>query len=438
MASISVFGLGYVGSVTAACLSHAGHNIIGLDINPAKVEMLNSGRSPIIEAGMDELVAQGHQSGRLTASTDPELVIRRSEVSFLCVATPSQHNGKLDLGSIQKVCEQVGRALRSKPANHTVVVRSTVLPGTTESLIVPVLEDESGKREGKGFDVCFSPEFMREGSAVQDFLHPPYTVLGAADPQRLAGLRGLYAFSAPVFEVSWKVAETVKYVSNAFHALKVCFANEVGAFCQQLAVSPEAVMRIFTADASLNISAAYLMPGFAFGGSCLPKDLRTLNYRARELDLHLPLLQAILPSNAEHLERAVQAVLRTGKRKIGVLGLSFKPGTDDLRESPSVQLIKRLLGEGRQIGVWDEKVSLGQLVGSNRQFIHEVIPHIGSLLRDDRDEVIASAEVVIVATQAVDTQAMLAELRPDQILINLISLEGSFRNAAVATSGRPW
>jgi GDP-mannose 6-dehydrogenase len=438
MTSISVFGLGYVGSVTATCLAHLGHSVVGLDINPAKVEMLNSGRSPIVEAGMDELARQGHQSGRLTATTDAESAIRCSELSFICVATPSQNNGKLDLSSIERVCQHIGRVLRDKAESHTVVVRSTVLPGTTESLIIPVLESASGKREGNGFGVCVSPEFMREGTAVQDFFTPPFAVLGAADPQRLAGLRQLYAFaSAPLFEVALNVAEMVKYVCNAFHAVKVCFANEVGTLCQQLSLSPAAVMQVFTADTILNISPAYLMPGFAFGGSCLPKDIRALNYRARELDLHLPLLQSVLPSNAEHVERAVQAVLHTGKRKIGMLGLSFKAGTDDLRESPSVQLIKRLLGEGHQISVWDENVSMGRLLGSNRQFIQEVIPHIGSFLCDNMTEVIASAEVVVLGTRGVDPQAISARLRPDQILINLVSLEYSTSiGAAGATSGR--
>ena len=440
MASISVFGLGYVGSVTAACLARAGHRVIGVDVNPAKVETLNRGRSPIVEAQMDELVGEAHDAGRLTATTQVESAIEASEISFLCVATPSHRNGKLDLSSTERVCQQIGHTLRNKSAFHTVIVRSTVLPGSAETLVIPVLEAASSKREGINFGVCVNPEFMREGTAVHDFLNPPFTVLGAADPQRFAELRLLYSFtSAPVFEVALNVAEMLKYVCNAFHALKICFANEIGALCQQLSVSPEAVMQIFTADTKLNISPAYLSPGFAFGGSCLPKDVRAINYRAKELDLKLPLLESVLPSNSEHIERAVHEVLHTGKRKVGVLGLSFKAGTDDLRESPMVQLIKRLLGEGRQIRIWDEKVSMGRLVGSNRQFIEEVIPHIGSMLCDNIHEVINSAELVLVGTKAVDLHAIAAQLRPEQTLVNLVTLEKSIAASfAMPNSARVW
>lgn len=438
MALISVFGLGYVGSVTATCLARLGHRVIGLDVNRIKVEMLNAGRSPIVEAQMDELANEAHHAGRISATTDVESAIDASEVSFICVATPSHRNGKLDLSSIERVCHQIGHALRKKSSFHTVVVRSTVLPGSAASLVIPGLEAASGKREGIDFAVCVNPEFMREGTAVHDFFNPPFTVLGAADACRFAELRQLYSFaSAPVFEVALNVAEMLKYVCNAFHALKVCFANEIGTVCQQLSVSPEAVMQIFTADTKLNISPAYLMPGFAFGGSCLPKDMRALNYRAKELDLKLPLLESVLASNSEHVERAVQEVLHVGKRKLGVLGLSFKAGTDDLRESPMVQLIKRLLGEGRQISIWDEKVSMGRLVGSNRQFIEEVIPHIGSMLCDDMQEVISSAELVLIGTKAVDAQAIAAQLRPEQTLINLATQErSSGMTLAVPTSSR--
>lgn len=424
--SISVFGLGYVGSVTAACLAHMGNHVIGVDTNPAKVEALESGRSPIIEARMDDLVGEGRRACRLHGTTDTKLAVGSSEVSFVCVGTPSLRNGKLDLSHIERVCREIGEGLRHKKSYHLVVLRSTVLPGTTEALAIPTLETASGKRAGVDFAVCYNPEFMREGTAVADFFGPPYTILGAVDPKCLVSLRNVYDWvTGRVFETSLAVAEMAKYVSNAFHALKVDFANEVGTLSKQLGVDAQAVTEIFTSDTRLNISPAYLTPGFAFGGSCLPKDLRALEYRSKELDLRLPLLTAILPSNAEHLERAVEAVLRTRGKRIALLGLSFKSGTDDLRESPQVQLAKRLLGEGCQLRIWDEHVSLGGLTGSNRQFIEEVIPHIGSLLEASLQQVVESAEVVVIGTKSVDMEDLARYLRPDQIMVDLVNVRRS-------------
>lgn len=426
--SISVFGLGYVGSVTASCLAHMGNRVVGVDINPAKVEMLESGRSPVLEAGLEDLIADSHRACRLHATTDATSAVHESEVSFVCVGTPSLRNGKLDVSSIEGVCREVGQALRHKSAFHLVVLRSTVLPGTTESLVIPTLEEASEKHAGEDFAVCFNPEFVREGSAVADFFKPPFTILGARDTRHLTALRELYHWvPGQIFETSLAAAETVKYVCNAFHALKVSFANEVGTLCKQLGVDTEEVTEIFLSDAHLNISTAYLKPGFAFGGSCLPKDLRALIYRAKELDLHLPLLKSILPSNLEHIERAVEAILRTNKKKVGLLGLSFKTGTDDLRESPMVHLIKRLLGEGCQIQIWDKDVSLGRLMGSNRQFIEEVIPHIGALLCSSMQEVVAGAEVVLIGTKAGKKEKLSPYLRPDQIVIDLVNLEKTQR-----------
>ncbi len=432
--SVSVFGLGYVGSVTATCLAHKGHRVTGVDVSRAKVEMLDSGRSPIIEARMDELVAESHKACRLHATTDATVAVCETDISFACIGTPSQRNGKLDLSHIEHVCREIGQGLARKKSRHTVVLRSTVLPGTTESVVIPTLEAASGKRAGADFAVCYNPEFMREGSAVADFFEPPYTILGAADASHLAALRQVYHWvPGRVFETSLAVAEMAKYVSNAYHALKVSFANEVGTLSKQLGVDTQAVTEIFTSDTRLNISAAYLSPGFAFGGSCLPKDLRALSYRTKELDLRLPLLDAVLRSNAEHLERAVDLVLHTGKKKIGMLGLSFKAGTDDLRESPQVQLAKRLLGEGCQLRIWDPDVSLGRLAGSNRQFIEEVIPHIGSLLSQTLREVVDTAEVVVVATGAVDRKELAAHLHPAQIVIDLVNLQRSRRLDGLAT-----
>lgn len=431
--SISVFGMGYVGSVSAACFAHVGHKVTGVDVSPAKVEMMAAGRSPIIEARMSELVEEGHRSGMLHATTDAAEAVRNSEISFVCVGTPSLRSGKLDLGYVERVVHEIGIALQKKNSYHVIVLRSTVLPGTTESLVIPTLEKASGRRAGVDFAVCYNPEFMREGSAVADFLQPPYTVLGAQDPKHLILARQLYStISSPVFETSIAVAEMVKYVCNAFHAVKIGFANEVGSLCKSLGVDAEAVTKIYTADTKLNISPAYLSPGFAFGGSCLPKDLRALGHRAKELDLALPLLESVLPSNAQHIDRAVEAVLRTNKRKIAFLGLSFKPGTDDLRESPQVQMIKRLLGEGCQVRVWDRDVSLGRLAGSNRQYIEEVIPHIGSLLSADVEDVVRSGEVVVIATK-VDKDQLSRCLARDQIVIDLINLASASRPASAAS-----
>ena len=431
---ISVFGLGYVGSVTVACFAHQGNHVIGVDTQTAKVRALESGHSPILEARMDDLVTEGHRDGRLRATIDARAAIHDSEISFVCVGTPSLRNGKLDLGHVEHVSREIGQALRTKDSGHVVVFRSTVLPGTMESLVIPTIESTSGKRAGIDFTVCYNPEFMREGTAVADFFEPPYTILGAAHPDHFQLLRELYDWvPGRVYEVPLGVAEMVKYVSNAFHALKVAFANEVGTLCKALSVDSREVAEIFTSDTRLNISPAYLKPGFAFGGSCLPKDLRALEYRAKEFDLHLPLLETILPSNREHMDRAAEMVLRLAKKEIALLGLSFKSGTDDLRESPHVELTKRLLGEGCHIRIWDENVSMGRLIGSNRQFIEEVIPHIGSLLSTSLEEVVAPAEVVIIGTKAVPDARLAACLRPEHVLIDLVNAGGASRFGNVAS-----
>jgi len=421
--AISIFGLGYVGSVSAACFASMGHRVIGVDVNPAKVEMLQSGRTPIIEARMDELVLEGHRNCHLHATTDSTEAVAESDISFVCVGTPSLRSGKLDLSHIEKVAREIGGALKQKKSRHTFVLRSTVLPGTTETVVLPILEQASGKRAGTDFTVAYNPEFMREGSAVADFLEPPYTIFGAQHQEHLAPLRELYKpLPGRVFETTISVAEMAKYVSNAYHAVKVTFANEIGTLCKELNVDTHAVTEIFTSDTRLNVSPAYLSPGFAFGGSCLPKDVRALTYKAKELDLKLGMLESLLPSNMEHVERAVEAVMRTQKRRIAQLGLSFKAGTDDLRESPHVQLVKRLLGEGCDVKIWDRDVSLGRLAGSNRQYIEEVIPHIGSLLSPDLEQVVRGAEVVILGNRSTDKKLLSKYLRPEQIVIDLVNL----------------
>lgn len=428
--AISVFGLGYVGTVTAACFAHIGHNVIGVDLSPGKVEAMRAGRSPIVEPRVEALISEAHAAGRLQATSSSETAVLNSDISFLCVGTPSLRNGKLDLGHIEPVCRDIGAVLRKKNAFHLVALRSTVLPGTAETIVVPALQQASGKQMGKDFGVCVNPEFMREGTAVADFLEPAMTIIGAADNAHSAMLREIYKWApGKIFETSFRSAEMTKYVCNAWHAVKVSFANEVGTLARELGVDAEAVVEIFTADTKLNISPTYLKPGFAFGGSCLPKDVRALTYRAKELDLNLPLFQSIMPSNDEHLERAVDMILSTGKKKIALLGLSFKAATDDLRESPQVQLAKRLLGEGRDLKIWDDNVSLGHLIGSNRQYIEEVIPHIGSLLCQDLDAAISTAEVVVIGTRGIDRATLGRHIRHDQVVIDLVNLEKARRIA---------
>src|ERR1700693_6047539 len=431
--SISVFGLGYVGTVTAACLAHPGHKVIGGDLSPAKVEAMQAGRSPIVEPKVSNLIAESHAAKHLHATSDSSYAVLNSEISFLCVGTPSLRNGKLDLGHMKPVCRDLGHVLKKKNGFHLVVLRTTVLPGTAETIVVPALEKSSGKKLGRDFGVCVNPEFMREGTAVADFLEPAMTVIGAAESKHSGILREVYKWvPGRIFETSFRSAEMTKYVCNAWHAVKVSFANEVGTLAKELGVDAESVIEIFTADTKLNISATYLKPGFAFGGSCLPKDVRAINYRAKELDLNLPLFQSILASNHEHLERAVEMVLKTGKKKIGMLGLSFKAATDDLRESPHVQLVKRLLGEGLQVRIWDDNVSLGRLIGSNRQYIDDVIPHIGSLLSTSLQDVLKDAEAVVIGTRGMAVDELRRWLRPDQIVIDLVNLE---RGSRPATSG---
>lgn len=428
MARISIFGLGYVGTVTAACLAQRGNRIIGVDLSRAKVEALQRGQSPIVEKGLRDLISASHGAGNLQATTDSAAAVLETDQSFLCVGTPSLRNGKLDLGHLEPVCREIGETLKKKETFHLIVLRSTVLPGTAESLVIPVLEKSSGKPMGRDFGVCANPEFMREGTAVADFMEPSVTVIGACNSDHSRLLREVYDWvPGQIFETSFRSAEMVKYVCNAWHALKVSFANEMGSLAKELGVDAESVVEIFSADTKLNISARYLSPGFAFGGSCLPKDVRALNYRAKELDLELPLFESILPSNESHFERAVALVLATKKKNIAVLGLSFKAATDDLRESPQVNLVKRLIGEGCRVQVWDENVAVGRLIGSNRQYIEEAIPHIGSLLNSDLARVLKDAEVIVVATRGIAKSTLDSLVAPGKTVIDLVNLEKSRR-----------
>jgi GDP-mannose 6-dehydrogenase len=420
---VSVFGLGYVGCVSAASFAGDGHDVIGVDVNADKVAAINAGRSPIVEPGLDQLLSQNVSEGRLRATTDTADAVRESEVSLLCVGTPSRRNGSLDLQYLERVSEQIGEALKHKSAYHVVVVRSTVLPGTTHDVVIPALERTSGKKYGEGFGVSVNPEFLREGTALKDFSKPPLTLVGHNHAADASGTIALYqSVDAPLISTSIRVAEMAKYTSNTWHALKVVFANEIGNLCKKLNVDSHEVMDIFCRDEKLNISSYYLKPGFAFGGSCLPKDVRALQYRAKEVDVELPLISQILPSNRQQIQNALDQVLETGKRTIGLLGFSFKAGTDDLRESPIVILAEALLGKGLSLKIYDKNVSLARLVGANKEYIEHQIPHLSSLLCNTIDPVIDGSEVIVVGNQEPEFVEAVTRCRRDQIIIDLVRL----------------
>lgn len=416
---VSVFGLGYVGCVTAACLAKAGHQVIGVDINPDKAAMVNGGTSPLVEPGLGELLAEAAAGGRLRATTSTDEGVTQSDLALICVGTPSRDNGQLDVDAIRRVAEGIGHQLRQHPKPYTVVLRSTVLPGTTESVLLAALRG-SGTLDRPDLTVAVNPEFMREGSSLRDFAQPPLTLVGSDSPHAGALLRELYAqVDAPFVQTSIRAAEMAKYVSNAFHALKITFANEIGDLCEAFGVDIGDIMRVFLMDRKLNISEAYLRPGFAFGGSCLPKDLRALTHAARAADLTLPLLSQILPSNDRQIQQGVSRVLATRRRRIGVLGLAFKPGTDDLRESPMVLLVETLIGKGCDVRILDRSVSIARLGGANRRYIEEEIPHIASLMCETTDVLLAHAEVLVVAHADEQARGALAAARPEQLVIDL-------------------
>jgi GDP-mannose 6-dehydrogenase len=433
--NVSVFGLGYVGSVSAAWLSADGHTVVGVDVNPEKTASLNAGRSPIVEQGLDELVRGAAAAGSLRATTDSREAIDASDVSLVCVGTPSRRNGSLDLSYLERVCEQIGEALQRKSAYHVIVVRSTVLPGTTHGVLIPALERSSRKKYGTGFGVAVNPEFLREGTAIHDFRNPPMTLVGhnyASDVEPTVALyRGV---RAPVLTTDIRTAEMVKYASNTWHALKVCFANELGNLCKRLDIDSHDVMDIFCRDGKLNLSSYYLKPGFAFGGSCLPKDVRAMQYRAKELDLEMPIVGSILESNRLQIQHAVDMVVETGRKKVGLLGFSFKAGTDDLRESPLVILAEALLGKGHELRIYDRNVSLARLVGANRDYINQQIPHLSSLLADSIDAVLDDSDVIVVGNASPEFDRALEHTRPDHTIIDLVrtgtdrsSIAGDYR-----------
>ena len=436
---ISVFGLGYVGCVSAGCLTSLGHNVIGVDVNPMKVDMVNAGQSPVIEEGLDTLISEGVKAGRLRADTRADEAIAASDVSLICVGTPSDDNGNLNLMAAERVCQEIGQALAVKDGYHVVVVRSTMLPGSTEERVIPILENASGCRAGQDFGVAFNPEFLREGTAVHDFHHPPISLIGQYDIRGAQMIAELYAdIDAPLLIVPLKVAEMVKYANNAFHALKIAFANEIGNICKEQGIDSHQVMDVFCMDNKLNLSAYYLKPGFAFGGSCLPKDLRALLYHAHRLDLNVSVLEAILPSNEAQIKRGVDLIKRTGRKKIGVLGLSFKAGTDDLRESPMVVLIETLIGKGYQVKIYDKNVSLARLHGANRAYIEREVPHIATLMCNSVEDVVAGSEVIVIGNRDAAFTDVLQNLRRDQTVIDLVRITNRVANPNGQYRGICW
>jgi GDP-mannose 6-dehydrogenase len=408
--AISVFGLGYVGSISAACFASRGHRVVGVDVDPRKLDLMQRGIAPVIEAGLGELVRDGRASGLLSATDSATEAVLDSDVSLVCVATPSLPGGGLSTTYLEAVTSQIGSALAAKDGWHTVVYRSTMLPGTCEGVLIPLLEQLSG-----------NPEFLREGTSVRDFFEPPKTVVGHTE-ERSAGLVvGLYdGVPGPRFLVPLGVAEMVKYVDNCFHALKVDFANEIGAICAALGLDSHAVMDVFLSDTKLNLSGAYLRPGFAFGGSCLPKDVRALTHTARRHDVEVPVIANILSSNEAHLHRALDTILALGKRKVGMFGLSFKSGTDDLRESPMVELAERLIGKGCDVLIHDENVALSRLTGSNKAHIDERLPHLAELLADDRSTVAQHGEVLVVAAGDEATLTAVEHAPAGSIVLDLV------------------
>lgn len=423
---ISVFGLGYVGVVSVACLARDGHEVIGVDIDQNKLTLLRNGKSPILEEGIVELTAQVSVGGHLQVTDDALSAVAQTDVSMICVGTPSAQNGSQDQSAIRRTCQSLGAALAHKEGRHLFVFRSTVLPGTVEGTLIPLLEEHSGKREGTDFSVCFQPEFLREGSSIKDYDHPPFTIVGCRHSQPAETLRTIFGHLPNEFVVSSiRVAETVKYFCNIFHALKITFANEVGRICQSAGVDSHEVMALLCKDQQLNISPAYLRPGFAFGGSCLPKDLRAVLHLAKHQDVDVPMLNGILQSNSVHIQHALRFVLATAKRKVGMIGLSFKSGTDDLRESPLVVLAEQLIGKGMDLKICDPAVHLSGLMGANKRFIEDTIPHIGSLLIPDHRRLAQECDVIIIGQNNREIiRDIVPCLSPHQLVLDFVNIDG--------------
>ena len=433
---INVFGMGYVGCVSAACLAVDGNDVTGIDVDREKIKAINDGRSPIVEPELEERIKRAVGSGKLRATVDD---IVQADVSVVCVGTPSNENGSLQLKYITKVAEQIGDYLKKIDTYHVVNIRSTVLPGTTEETIIPIINQRSMKRAGEDFGVCMNPEFIREGTSVSDYYNPPFTLIGGLDGRSEDVVAQMYHnVNAPVIRTKIKVAEMVKYVCNSFHGLKVSFANEIGNICKRVMVDSHEVMDVMCRDTKLNLSSYYMKPGFAFGGSCLPKDLRALLFKARQLDLDSPLLAAILQSNQNQINMAYELIKKSEKKKVGVLGLSFKPETDDLRESPIVELIEMLIGKGYEVSIYDREVSLSRIFGSNRGFIERAIPHVASLLKPTMEDVFAEAQVIVVAKNSKEFRDAIARLRGDKTILDLVRVIENVEREDVHYEGICW
>jgi len=420
---ISIFGLGYVGTVSAGCLANDGHLLIGIDPDSTKVDLINQGKSPVIEEQINELIQKAVADKKLSATTNPNQSTWDTEISIICVGTPSEPNGSLNLDYVRNVCKQIGDMLKNKNDFHVVVCRSTMLPGSVRQVVIPTLEKHSGKRADVDFGICFHPEFLREGSAVYDFNHPPKIVIGQNNSRSGDILADLYRHSdAPLIRTDIETAEMVKYTDNAWHATKVCFANEIGSICKALNIDGQQVMDIFCRDTKLNISSAYLKPGFAFGGSCLPKDLRALTYKAQTLDLKLPVLNAVLPSNKNHIRHGIDAIVAQNNREIGILGFSFKAGTNDLRESPMVEVIEYLLGKGYDIKIYDKNVNLAKLIGANKEYILKTIPHIAKLMVPSIEDILAHARTIVVGNNTNEFKDITGRLGNNQVVVDLVRI----------------
>jgi GDP-mannose 6-dehydrogenase len=420
---INIFGLGYVGCVSAACLADNGNSITGIDIDETKVKMINAGKSPVIEPGLEDLIKKGIKSKNIRATASD---IEKADISIVCVGTPGNGNGSLGLTSIKQVALQIGDYLRNYKPYHVINIRSTILPGTIRNVIIPTLERRSGKIAGKDFGVCMNPEFMREGTSIADYYNPPFTIIGELDKKSGTTITALYTgIKAPIIRTKIETAEIVKYACNSFHALKISFANEIGNICKCLGINGREAMQIFCRDNKLNISAYYLRPAFAFGGACLPKDLRALLYKANELGIDAPVLRSILRSNQNQVENAYRLIMKAGKKNVGIIGLSFKAGSDDLRESPIVDLIEKLIGKGYRVSIYDKEVSLAKLFGSNRRYIENVIPHISSLMNESLEDVFKKSEVIVIAKPVDDIDKLKLESTRDHMILDLIGLEST-------------
>lgn len=424
--NVCVVGLGYVGCVSAACFAEFGHQVVGVDANPGKVRLVSQGIAPIVEDRISELMKEQVLKGCLTATTDLNAAVIKSELVLVCVGTPSSPDGSLDFSQIERSCVEIGTALKNKKAYTSVVIRSTVLPGVVQEIAMPTLEAYSGKKIGKDFGFALNPEFLREGTAVYDFYHPPKTVIGEVDKKTGDLLEAFYqSLPAPLIRIGIAEASMIKYADNAFHAIKVAFANEIGRLCKKFDIDSRIVMNVFVQDTKLNLSPVYLRPGFAFGGSCLPKDIRAITRHARHADVKLPLIEAALESNSEHIQFATDIVKKDSSKRVGILGISFKEGTDDLRESPVVELAQRLLDEGYKLSIFDKNVSTARKNGSNNDYLKKNVPDLEKMLTDSVEDVLNESDVVIIGNRNKEHEVVLGELRNGHRIVDLSGLENA-------------